>query len=193
MSVRTGQSQTVTPAFDMGATHAQPPVAAVVSIPVAPASPALQTPAASPLTPTTSQSLSFNMDSQATTAPAMLSEIPATTASIAQPNGHHELTNALGDVAIVSSPGTDPSITSLSPMSAFRAVSAMSGASIDIVEHALISSASALTQVADTLAARIFEENVSLWQDAAALTIAAAVISAVVMRDRPKPAVTTHE
>ncbi|MGA2439715.1 MAG: S53 family peptidase [Tepidisphaeraceae bacterium] len=69
----------------------------------------------------------------------------------------------------------------------FRGFNAMStaGASTQFVERLVISDASALAQVANTLAVRLYEEDSMIWKESAGLLGAAMIVGMHVARGRP--------
>jgi subtilase family serine protease len=69
----------------------------------------------------------------------------------------------------------------------FRGFNAMSttGASTQFVERLVISDASALAQVANTLAVRLYEEDSMIWKESAGLLGAAMIVGMHVSRGRP--------
>jgi hypothetical protein len=109
----------------------------------------------------------------------------ATTASISDPiviatpsNIHHASNNLLDDISIaVADFGIDRDVA------AAKAISAIGGASTDIVERLLTSNASAFAPIANTVAARLHDEDV-VWKDTTALVIAGVIIGSHLMRDR---------
>ncbi len=68
--------------------------------------------------------------------------------------------------------------------SAAKVVSSVAGTSTGIVENLLISNASALAQVANTVALRLHDENVMIWQETAALVAAGILAGTHLMRSR---------
>ncbi|HEX4056145.1 MAG TPA: S53 family peptidase [Tepidisphaeraceae bacterium] len=67
---------------------------------------------------------------------------------------------------------------------AARVISSVAGTSTDVVEDLLISNASALSQVANTVAVRLYEEDVMIWQETAALLGAGILVGTHFTRTR---------
>ena len=67
---------------------------------------------------------------------------------------------------------------------AARTMSTVGAASTDVVEDLLISNASALANVANTLAVRLYEEDVAIWKDTTTLIVAGVIVGTHLMRTR---------
>lgn len=67
---------------------------------------------------------------------------------------------------------------------AANVISSVAGTSTDVVEDLLISNASALAQVANTMAVRLYDEDVVLWQETAALIGAGILVGTHLTRSR---------
>jgi len=116
---------------------------------------------------------------------ATLNAIAAENIIFAGGAASHSLTSALGDISIATSPTTSAEFPFASPI---RAISAIGGATTDVAEHLVMSGAAALSQAAETVAARIFEHDTALSKDNTVLAIAAMVIGAQFIRERRQKA-----
>jgi len=173
--VHSVQSQTLTAAVDVNENQT---LAAAVVAAGASASPILQE---HPVTITALSEVSLaNFTSQPAPA-AALNAISAENITFAGSTASHSLASTLGDVSIVTSPTMSAEFPFASPI---RAISEVSGATSDVAEHLVMSSATAFSQTAQTVAARIFERDRALWRDSAALAFAAAFIGAEIIRER---------